>query len=239
MTSRWILFTTVAAGLGLGPGGASEERPFRGFASDASAPQARLEARFRATIQPEKLRETLRVLTENPHHAGGEGSKAVAQYVLAQFKSWGLDAWIEEQEALMPMPTERLLELIEPEAFQARLKEPALVEDKDSSDDGQLPTFNAYSADGDVTAQLVYVNYGVPEDYDALKRLDHGMTHSLYIHDPNGYGVELLYELPREVWEGDIDAALNFAEQLPTEGADALQDRTDVPVFKGNQPASA
>ena len=64
------------------------------------------------------------------------------------------------------------------------------------------------------------------------------MTHSLYINDPNGYGVELLYELPREVWEGDIDAALNFAVQVPTEGAEALQDRTeDVPVFK--QPVTA
>jgi len=69
------------------------------------------------------------------------------------------------------------------------------------------------------------------------RRVDHGMTHSLYIHDPNGYGVELLYELPREVWEGDIDAALNFAEQLPTEGAEALHDKTEgVPVFK--QPAT-
>jgi catechol 2,3-dioxygenase len=64
------------------------------------------------------------------------------------------------------------------------------------------------------------------------------MTHSLYINDPNGYGVELLYELPREVWEGDIDGALNFAVQVPTEGAEALQDRTeDVPVFK--QPVTA
>ena len=70
------------------------------------------------------------------------------------------------------------------------------------------------------------------------RRVDHGMTHSLYIHDPNGYGVELLYELPREVWEGDIDAALNYAEQLPTEGDDALADRTEVPVFKPRQPTS-
>jgi len=62
-------------------------------------------------------------------------------------------------------------------------------------------------------------------------RVDHGMTHSLYIHDPNGYGVELVYELPREVWEGDIDAALNFAEVRPHEGTDLLADRTDVPVF--------
>jgi catechol 2,3-dioxygenase-like lactoylglutathione lyase family enzyme len=65
------------------------------------------------------------------------------------------------------------------------------------------------------------------------RRVEHGMTHSLYIHDPNGYGVELLYELPREVWEGDIDAALNFAVAVPTEGAAALEDRADgVPVFR-------
>jgi catechol 2,3-dioxygenase-like lactoylglutathione lyase family enzyme len=65
------------------------------------------------------------------------------------------------------------------------------------------------------------------------RRVEHGMTHSLYINDPNGYGVELLYELPREVWEGDIDAALNFAVAVPTEGSEALADRVDdVPVFR-------
>jgi catechol 2,3-dioxygenase len=81
--------------------------------------------------------------------------------------------------------------------------------------------------------QLAYLQErGVTFD----RRIEHGMTHSLYIHDPNGYGVELLYDLPREVWEGDIDAALNFAEPLPTEGPDALTDRTDVPVFKARQP---
>lgn len=64
-------------------------------------------------------------------------------------------------------------------------------------------------------------------------RIEHGMTHSLYVNDPNGYGIEVLYELPRDVWEGDVDAALNFAEVLPTEGAEALTDRaTDVPVFR-------
>jgi catechol 2,3-dioxygenase len=64
------------------------------------------------------------------------------------------------------------------------------------------------------------------------RRVNHGMTHSVYINDPNGYGIEVLYELPREVWEGDIDAALNYAERLPTEGEAALVDDTDhVPVF--------
>ncbi len=64
------------------------------------------------------------------------------------------------------------------------------------------------------------------------RRINHGMTHSAYISDPNGYGIEVLYELPRDVWEGDIDAALNYAESLPTEGLEALADPADnVPVF--------
>lgn len=78
--------------------------------------------------------------------------------------------------------------------------------------------------------QLAYLqSRGVKFD----RRVNHGMTHSLYIHDPNGYGIELLYDLPREMWEGDIDAALNWVEQLPTEGAAALVDRTEeLPTFR-------
>jgi catechol 2,3-dioxygenase len=71
------------------------------------------------------------------------------------------------------------------------------------------------------------------------RRVNHGMTHSLYISDPNGYGIELLYELPREMWEGDIDAALNWAESLPTEGEEALVDRTDTPTFGQKEPVAA
>jgi len=64
------------------------------------------------------------------------------------------------------------------------------------------------------------------------RRVNHGMTHSVYISDPDGHGIEVLYELPREVWEHDIDGAQNYAEQLPTQGAEALVDRTDNPVFR-------
>ena len=63
------------------------------------------------------------------------------------------------------------------------------------------------------------------------RRVNHGMTHSVYISDPDGHGIEVLYELPREVWEGDIDAAQNYAERLPTEGDESLVDRTENPVF--------
>jgi catechol 2,3-dioxygenase len=83
--------------------------------------------------------------------------------------------------------------------------------------------------------QLAYLqSRGVPFE----KRVEHGMTHSLYIRDPNGYGVELLYELPREFWEGDIQAALNHYVALPTEGEEALADQTDnIPVFARPIPA--
>jgi catechol 2,3-dioxygenase len=85
--------------------------------------------------------------------------------------------------------------------------------------------------------QLAYLQErGIPFD----RRVEHGMTHSLYIHDPNGYGIELLYELPREVWEGDIDAALNYAKPLPTEGAAALDDRQEgIPVFQAKEHETA
>lgn len=86
-------------------------------------------------------------------------------------------------------------------------------------------------------AWLAHLAYLQEKGVKFNRRVDHGMTHSLYINDPNGYGVELLYELPREVWEGDIDGALNYATNLPTEGKAALEDKAEgVPVF-GKQAA--
>jgi catechol 2,3-dioxygenase len=70
------------------------------------------------------------------------------------------------------------------------------------------------------------------------RRVEHGMTHSLYVHDPNGYGVEFVYDLPKEVWQGDIDGALNWVKVLPTEGPEALEDRTQgVPTFRKTEAA--
>lgn len=143
----------------------------RGFSSRGVGAQRELEQRFRAIPRPDNLREYMRAITAEPHHAGSPGSRKVADYVLAQFKSFGLDARIEEFEALMPYPTERSLEMTAPEPFTAQLKEPPVPEDPDSTDAGQLPTFNAYSADGDVTGDLVYVNYGTPDDYEQLEKL--------------------------------------------------------------------
>ncbi len=129
------------------------------------------EEKFRKIPQPERVRQYMRIMSEEPHHAGSPGSKKVAEYVLARFREWGLEAQIEEFEALLPTPRQRSLDLIEPQKFTAALKEPAIPQDKDSSDTGQLPTYNAYSPDGDVTAQVVYVNRGVPADYEHLDKL--------------------------------------------------------------------
>jgi len=150
---------------------AQSPTPIRGFTSKASEAERQIEETFRAIPKPENNREYMRIISEDPHHAGSPGSRKVAEYILSQYKSWGLDASIESFEALMPYPTERVVELVAPEHYTLTLKEPAVLEDKDSTDPGGLPTFNAYSADGDVTAELVYVNFGTPEDYEQLAKL--------------------------------------------------------------------
>jgi N-acetylated-alpha-linked acidic dipeptidase len=143
----------------------------RGFTTASSASERAAEDTFRAVPNPDNLRERMRAIADAPHHAGSPGSRKVAEYILSQYKSWGLDAQIESFEALMPYPVDRVVQLIAPETYEATLKEPPVSVDKDSSDPGGLPTFNAYSADGDVTAELVYVNFGTPDDYDELAKV--------------------------------------------------------------------
>jgi N-acetylated-alpha-linked acidic dipeptidase len=145
--------------------------PLRGFTAAGSEVERQAEERFRAVPKPENNGEYMRKITERPHHAGSPASRAVAEYILSQYKSWGLEASIESFQALMPYPTERVVELIAPERYELKLKEPAVPEDPDSEAATALPTFNAYSADGDVTGELVYVNFGTPEDYEQLAKL--------------------------------------------------------------------
>ena len=164
-----ILSLVLLVTVGASPLQSAEESNLKGFLADEIDTQREWEEKFRAIPDPANLREYMRFITEEPHIAGLPGSKKVAEYILAQFKSWGLNAWIEETQALMPLPTERYVELLEPENYVLLLREPPVLNDKDSADDGSLPTYNAYAADGDVTGQLIYVNYGIPEDYETLE----------------------------------------------------------------------
>lgn len=166
---KWILCFAVLA---TAPVAAQTDRAaIRGFTSDSARAQRELEAKMASIPRAANVREYIRVMSEEPHHTGSKAGLEVAHYVLDKFKAWGLDAEFHKFEALMPTPRERHLELLAPESYVAKLEEPALPEDKDSSDEGQLPSFNAYSPDGDVTGQIVYVNYGMPADYEVLDEL--------------------------------------------------------------------
>ncbi|CAN5433811.1 transferrin receptor-like dimerization domain-containing protein [soil metagenome] len=146
--------------------------PLRGYSAEHSATEVQWEQKFRALPEPERLRETMRRLSARPHHVGSPYDKDNAEWLVTQLKSYGLDAKIELQEALFPTPKLRKLELLGPDKFEAKLEEPSLKIDPTSDQKKeQLPTYNAYSRDGDVTAPLVYVNYGAPADYEELEKM--------------------------------------------------------------------
>ncbi len=127
------------------------------------------EQQFRAVPDPTNLREYVRQLSARPHHVGSAYDKANAEWIASKLKTWGLDVQIENFYVLFPTPDTRLLEMLEPAKFTAKLEETAVPVDPTSNQkDEQLPSYNAYSIDGDVTAPLVYVNFGVPDDYEQL-----------------------------------------------------------------------
>ena len=144
--------------------------PLRGFPPDQWKVQHDREEQAKAVPQAERLRIYMDRMAAKPHHAGSPGSKAVADYLAAQLTDWGFDTRIETFQALIPYPTTRTLEMTAPVRFRAKLAEPAIPEDPSTAQENQLPPFNAYGASGDVTAPLVYVNYGQPEDFEYLKK---------------------------------------------------------------------
>jgi N-acetylated-alpha-linked acidic dipeptidase len=139
----------------------------------AQSPPARpWDESFRSLPQPANIKNYMQRLSARPHHVGSAYDKDNAEWILARFKEWGWEAEIERFDVLFPTPKERQLELVAPTKFTARLEEPTLTVDPTSGQKAeQLPSYNAYSIDGDVTAPLVYVNYGRPEDYEQLERL--------------------------------------------------------------------
>src|SRR5689334_13918385 len=155
--------------LGLAPSPADD---LRGFTAESAKAEREWEAKFRAIPSPDSLREYMRRLSARPHHVGSPYDKDNAEWILAKFKSFGLDAHIETFDVLFPTPIERVVELVAPTKFVATLREPPVAGDPTSVQQReQLPTYNAYSIDGDVTAPLVYVNFGVPADYERLERM--------------------------------------------------------------------
>ena len=145
------------------------QQPITGFSAKAAQEQAALEAKFDAQLSAQRIGQYIKDMSARPHHVGSPGGEAVAQYLLSKFKSFGLDARIETYQVLFPTPKTRVLEMTGPTTYKAILKEPALKEDATSGQTKeQLDIYNCWSADGDVSGELVYVNFGLPEDYEKL-----------------------------------------------------------------------
>ena len=164
------LFSTLlisATGLAFTP--APADAPLRGFFPESLRAERDLETRLKGMVDPVHMRDAMQRLSARPHHVGSPYDKDNAEWILQQFKSYGLDAHIENFDVLFPTPVERVVELIAPTTFRAKLQETAISTDPTSNQQAeQLPSYNAYSIDGDVTGPLVFVNYGVPADYDEL-----------------------------------------------------------------------
>ena len=176
MSRRALLVSIFCICLSVAPVGnhvIAEEQPLYGYSAESSQAERQWEEKLRAIPSPENLRAYMKLLSAHPHHVGSPYDKQNADWILGKFKEFGLDARIEQFDVLFPTPKERAVELVEGgPKFVAKLQEPAVAVDPTSGQQSeQLPTYNAYSIDGDVTAELVYVNYGVPEDYEQLERM--------------------------------------------------------------------
>jgi len=151
------------------PGGGADS--LLGFSARTAAAQQSLEQRFDADLAPAELRSWMEQLTGAPNHVGSVHDKANAQFILKKFREWGWDASIEEFTVLYPTPRQEAVELVAPTHFAAKLREPRVSGDETSEKtQDELPPYNVYGADGDVTAELVYVNQGMPDDYTELER---------------------------------------------------------------------
>ncbi len=137
-----------------------------------SKSQLELESEFDKVLNAQNLDKWMKHMSSKPHHVGSPWSKQNAEYIANKFKEWGYDAEIETFEVLVPFPKIRKLKMIAPSQVDLKLFEPELKEDATSGiTENVLPGYNAFSADGNVTAELVFVNYGIPKDYEELKRM--------------------------------------------------------------------
>jgi len=226
-----------------------EGRSLTGFGPESAERQRALEARFDTLLKKENLREWMRRLSARPHHVGSAYDRENAEFMAGLFRSWGYDAQVESFDVLFPTPKTRLLEMTAPERYAARISEPPLKEDATSGQTAeQLPVYNAYSIDGDVTGQLVYVNYGVPRDYEELERrgidvrgkvvltryggswrgikpkvaAEHGAVGCLIYSDPRDDGYFQGDVYPKGAWRNEWGAQRGSVADMPVFPGDPL-----------------
>ena len=153
-----------------------------GFDAEGSRAQRAIESRFDESIDAGEMDEWMRRMSAEPHHVGSAASRENAEFMAELFESWGYDTEIAEYEILLPTPRTREIELVAPETFTASLREDTLPEDPSTAvRETLLAPYNAFSTDGEVEAELVFVNYGIPEDYEVLERYGIDVTGKIVI----------------------------------------------------------
>jgi N-acetylated-alpha-linked acidic dipeptidase len=237
-----ILAISMAAALCV-----SAQPKLTGFTKQATEAQLKAELQYDSYLTAANLDAWMKRLAARPHHLGSAYGKQNAEYMRDLFRSWGYEAEIETYKVLFPTPKVRLLEMTAPTKFKAKLEEPALKEDGTSGQKSeQLPTYNAWSADGDVTAQLVFVNYGVPDDYDQLERLGIDVKGKIVIAKYGGSwrGIKpkvaqehgaigcLIYSDPKEdgYYQGDVYPKGSFRSRQGAQRGSVQ----DMPVYPGD-----
>ncbi|EAR15164.1 MULTISPECIES: M28 family metallopeptidase [Robiginitalea] len=162
----------IIAGLFLMAATGSHAQDMVGFSPEAARKQQQIEAAFDAELRVANLDDWMKRMADRPHWVGTEAGAENARWMKKQFESWGYDARIDTYQVLFPYPRVRLLEMTAPEPFTAALEAVAVEGDPYTAQgDALLPSYNAFSTDGDVEAELVFVNYGVPADYEELEKL--------------------------------------------------------------------
>ena len=168
---KLVLTLSLVAHLFLASPAALAQTTLDGFSAERSQTERRWEEQFRAVPKPDSAREHLRILTREPHIAGTKEDYATAIYVRDQLRGYGIAAELKEYEVWLNYPNSpSIVELITTRRQRLNIQEPVVTADPTSSHPNITPLFNGYSANGDVTAPVVYANYGLPNDYDDLKK---------------------------------------------------------------------
>lgn len=225
----------------------SQSKTIKGFTRESGEAQLKAEQTFDSYLQASNLDQWMKRLAARPHHLGSAYGKQNAEFMRDQFKSWGYDAELVVYKVLFPTPKTRLLEMSGEVRYKARLEEPALKEDATSNQKSeQLPTYHAWSADGDVSGQLVFVNYGVPDDYEELARMGIDVKGKIVIAKYGGSwrGIKpkvaqehgavgcIIYSDPMEdgYFQGDVYPTGAFKNKFGVQRGSVM----DMPVYPGD-----
>jgi N-acetylated-alpha-linked acidic dipeptidase len=225
----------------------AQPKTLSGFNETAARQELATESTFDSYLTASGIDSAIRIMSSHPHHVGSPGNKAVVDYIFNQFKSWGYDTRIETFYVLFPTPKERLLEMTGPVTYKATLAEKPLKEDATSDQTSeQLPTYNCWSPDGDVSGELVFVNYGIPEDYDRLERMGISVKGKIVIakygHSWRGIKPKvaqehgaigcLIYSDPKDdgYFQGDVYPKGAFKNEYGVQRGSVM----DMPIYPGD-----